>query len=216
MKRTLLILSLALTCFYLPALAQKARVGIVAGVTMSNLTGETGGVNTSYDSRGGFTTGIIVDAPIGKTRFTFQPGVHYVQKGAVTDETKEQKNYVALRYAEFAFHFLYNTKGAKGINIFAGIGPTVSLNLPSKTVTKFLDDDTKVEQNVIFGDEGAAQFNGIDYGASAIAGLNFRNGALLSFNYNHGIRNLMPGKDSEDAIRNSCFIIRLGLLIRNK
>jgi hypothetical protein len=216
MKRTILILSLALTCFYLPAIAQKARVGIVAGVTMSNLTGETDGVNTNFDSRAGFTTGLIVDVPIGKTRFTFQPGVHYVQKGAVISETKDQKDYVALRYAEFAFHFLYNTKGTKGVNIFAGVGPSVSLNLPSKTVVKFQDDGTKVEQNVIFGDEGAAQYNGIDWGASGIAGLNFRNGAMLSFNYNHGIRNLTPGKNSENSIRNSCFIVRLGLLIKNK
>ncbi len=216
MKRTLFILSFALTCLHFSLHAQKARVGVVAGVTMSNLVGEFDGLNTNYDSRAGFTTGIIVDAPIGKTRFTFQPGVHYVQKGSVTSEDHLQKNYVALRYAEFAFHFLYNTKGAKGINIFAGLGPSFSLNLPSKTVTKFLETDTKVEENVIFGDEGAAMFNGVDYGASAIAGLQFKNGGLISFNYNHGIRNLVPGKDSEDKIRNSCFIIRLGLLINNK
>jgi hypothetical protein len=215
MKRTLLILSIAFTCGYLPSQAQKARVGVVAGVTMSNLTGEADGMNTNFDSRAGFTTGLIVDAPIGKTRFTFQPGVHYIQKGAVTSESKEQKNYVALRYAGFDFHFIYNTRGAKGINIFAGLGPSLSLNLPSKTVTKYSSDDSKVEENVIFGDEGAAQFNGVDYGASAIAGLNFRNGALISFNYNHGIRNLEP-KNSDDAIRNTSFIVRLGLLINNK
>jgi hypothetical protein len=73
-----------------------------------------------------------------------------------------------------------------------------------------------VEENVIFGDEGAAQLNGVDYGASALAGLQFKNGALVSFNYVHGIRNLVPGKGGEDAIRNTSFIIRLGLLINNK
>src|SRR5690606_23881900 len=179
MKRILLILTLALTCFYFPTNAQKSRVGFVAGATFSNLTGEEGGMNTNYDSRVGFTTGLIVDAPIGKTRFTFQPGVHYIQKGSITSKSKDQNTYIALRYAEFDFNFIYNTKGAKGINIFAGLGPTLSLNLPSKTGTKYNADDTKVEENLIFGDEGAAMLNGIDYGASAIAGLQFKCGALV-------------------------------------
>ncbi len=216
MKRTFFILSLALFCLQMTGLAQKARVGITGGATISNMYGEEGGENTNFDSRFGFTTGIIVDAPIGKTRFSFQPGVHYVQKGTVVSETKEQKDYLALRYAEFAFNFLYNTRGAKGINIFFGLGPTLALNLPSKTVTKFQQDDTKVEENVIFGDEGAALINGLDYGANALAGLQLKNGAFLAFNYTHGIRNLLPGKDGSDALRNSCFGIRLGLLINNK
>lgn len=215
MKRTLFILSFALTCFTFSAQAQKARVGVVGGVTISNLVGEIDGLNTNFDSRPGFTVGMIVDLPIGNTRFAFQPGVHYIQKGAVTSEDKDQKSYTALRYAEFAFHFVYGTKGAKGINIYAGLGPSVALNLPSKTVVKLKADDSKSEENVIFGDEGAAMFNGLDYGASAIAGLQFKSGAQLSFNYNHGIRNLMPSA-SEDKIRNSCFVIRLGVLINNK
>lgn len=215
MKRTLFILSFALTCFQFSAQAQKARVGIVAGATISNLVGEVNGVNTNYDSRPGFTTGMIVDVPLGKTRFAFQPGLHYMQKGAVTSEDNISKNYTALRYAEFAFHFVYGTKGTKGVNIFAGLGPSVSLNLPSKTVAKLKSDDSKSEQNVIFGDEGAASFNGLDYGASAIAGLQFKCGAQVSFNFNHGIRNLAIST-SDNTIRNTCFAVRVGWLVNNK
>lgn len=215
MKRTLFILSLALICVQVPALAQKARVGVTGGVTISNMQGEADGLNTNFDSRKGFTLGLIVDAPIKGSQFSFQPGIHYIQKGTRTSETVTQENYVALRYAEFTFHFLYNTKGAKGLSMFFGLGPSLSLNLPSKSVTKFKSDDSKVDENIIFGDEGAAQFNGVDYGASGIAGIQMKNGALLSFNYNYGIRNLLPGKPENDAIRNGCFAIRLGLLINN-
>jgi Outer membrane protein beta-barrel domain len=213
MKRTLLILSLALFCLQMPGLAQKARVGITGGATISNMFGETDGFKTDFQTRGGFTTGLIVDAPIGKTRFSFQPGVHYVQKGTTLSETKEQTIYRALRYAEFNLNFLYNTRGAKGINIFFGLGPALALNLPSKTVTQ--TSDTKTDVNIIFGKEGASELRGVDYGATGLAGLQFKNGAFVSFAYTHGLRNLLPG-DGPDNIKNSCFAIRLGILIKNK
>jgi len=214
MKRTFLVLSLALFCLQMPGLAQKARVGITGGATISNMSGEIDGFKTDFQTRGGFTTGIIVDAPIGKTRFSFQPGVHYVQKGTTLSETKEQTIYRALRYAEFNMNFLYNTRGTKGINIFFGLGPALALNLPSKTVTQF-QDDTKIDVNINFGKEGAAELKGVDYGVTGLAGLQFKNGAFISFNYTHGIRNLIPGEGPDD-IRNTCFAIRLGLLISNK
>jgi hypothetical protein len=213
MKRTLLILSLALFCLQMPGLAQKARVGITGGATISNMFGEIEGLKTDFQTRGGFTTGLIVDAPIGKTRFSFQPGVHYVQKGTVLSETKVQKIYRALRYAEFDMNFLYNTRGAKGINIFFGLGPTLDLNLPSKTVTE-IEDGTKTDVNIIFGEEGASELKGVDYGATGLAGLQFKNGAFVSFSYTHGIRNLVPGEGT-DNLKNSCFAIRVGLLIKN-
>jgi outer membrane protein with beta-barrel domain len=214
MKRILSIITIAILCAPLHGLSQKARVGIDAGATISNLIGKVGGNTLHYDSKGGVALGLMVDVPLGKTKFNFRPSVNYVQKGAVISEVQDQKFFWATRYAEFDFNFLYHTKGAKNISIFAGLGPALSLNLPSKKVTK--TPDTKVEDNLLMDKESPAELKGIDWGVIGIAGLEMKSGAYLSFSYNHGIRNLVPGKDPVDEMRSTCFSIRLGVLLKNK
>jgi len=210
----IIVLFAAIITVQATAQAPKARVGVTGGVTIANLYGEYSGVNTDYSSKTGFTTGLIVDAPIGKSRFSFQPGLHYIQKGAVISETKDQKVSYALRYAELALNVMYKTPGTKGVQIIAGLGPSVDMNLPSKKVTK-LSDDSKTEETLILGNEGAAVIKGIDWGLGGTAGLQFRNGAFITFNYTHGLRNLVPLENGNDAVRNSCMAIRLGWLIKN-
>lgn len=216
MKRSFLILSLALCCLALPSLAQKARVGITGGLTISNQFGKMNGVTLDYTSKTGITCGLIVDAPIGKTRISFQPGVHYVQKGAVLaeDEIADTKTYRALRYGQFDFNFVYNTRGKGGVNMFFGLGPSLALNVPSKNINK--TGDTKSSTTLTFGDKGAAELNGVDYGVSLITGLQLKNGMFFSYNYVHGIRNLVPGDEGDNNIWNSCMAIRVGFIIPNK
>ena len=75
MKRSLVVLLVALLCLQLPGIAQKtpkAKVGITAGASLSNLVGKIDGRETRYDSKGGFCTGILVDVPLGKTRIGFR------------------------------------------------------------------------------------------------------------------------------------------------
>jgi len=216
MKRSLVVLLVALLCLQLPGIAQKtpkAKVGITAGASLSNLVGKIDGRETRYDSKGGFCTGILVDVPLGKTRIGFRPELSYMQKGAIISKTKEQTLSWATRYAEFDFNFVYHTKGAKGLSIFAGLGPALGLNLPSKVVTK--TRTAKTEDNLLMDKESPALLRGIDWGATGVAGLQLKDRWLLGFYYNHGIRNLVPGKNPTDEIRNSTFSVKLGVLINN-
>ncbi len=214
MKRSLVLLLVAVFYLSLPGFSQKPKVGLEVGATMSNIVGKIDGSETRFDSRGGYMVGLLVDLPIAKTRFTFRPEVGYVQKGTLLSKTKEEKNYWAIRYAEFQFNFLYHTKGAKNLSIFGGIGPSISFNLPSKTVVD--NGDQKVADNLIMDKESPAVLRGIDYGVSGIAGLQYKGTYFLAFNYNHGIRNLVPGEDPVDELRTSCFAIKLGVLLNNK
>ncbi|HMU44956.1 MAG TPA: porin family protein [Chitinophagaceae bacterium] len=213
MKRIFIILSLALFCLQIPGMAQKTRVGIEAGATIANLYGKIDGVTTDYNSKGGFTAGLLIDAPIGKSRFSFRPGVSYVQKGASVNKTVDQELIWATRYANFDMTFAYQTKGAKGVTILAGLGPSVSLNLPSKKITK--TRDAKTEENLVMDKESPAEIKGIDYGATGFAGLQMKNGAFLTVSYNYGIRNLIPEKDPVDELRSGCVSIKIGILLRN-
>lgn len=213
MKKNFFILSLALCCLQFPGMAQKTRVGIEAGATISNFYGKIGGSTLQYDSKGGFTAGILIDAPIGKSQFSFRPGVSYVQKGAYVSKTVGQKVSWATRYAHFDMTFAYQTKGAKGVTILCGLGPSVSLNLPSKIVTE--TRETKVEDNLVMDKESPAKLKGIDYGATGFAGLQLKNGAFLTVGYNYGIRNLIPEKDPVDKMRTGCTTIKIGILLHN-
>lgn len=218
MKKALCILTVIMLYLQLPAVAQKAKVGLEAGIDISNFSGNLNGDNTDYQSRTGLTLGMVVDMPIGKTNFSFRPGVNYIQKGAVTTETMNEKEYYALRYAEFAFNFLYHTSSTGGVGFFIGLGPSVSLNLPSKSVVE--TGSTKVESNLILGNEGAAVLRGIDFGATGLAGVELKNNCFLSFSYNYGLRNLIPDTKKvispSDKLKSRTFAIKVGFLLNNK
>ena len=131
MKKALILIIAGVCLLQINGLSQKTEVGITGGITFSNMYGKKGGVDTRGDARTGFTVGMLVDAPIGKTNWSFQPGIHYVQKGAFTSKTSTTKQAIALRYAEFLVNFVHYTKG-KATRLYFGLGPSLGLNLPSK------------------------------------------------------------------------------------
>lgn len=216
MKRTLILLFSALFCLSINGISQKTTVGVTGGLVVTNQYGEIDGTKYDFTSKTGFTLGLVMDAPIGKTPISFMPSVNYVQKGAVLseDEVTDVKITRALRYAEFEFNFIAKTGAPGGTRIFGGVGPTFAMNLPSKTITN--SAGTKTEENVTFGEESPAEMKGLDYGFNLIAGLMFKDKIVFSANYTHGVRNLSLGEDDGDRLWNSCFAVKLGLMINNK
>jgi hypothetical protein len=215
MKKSIVFLFVIIASIHINAQAQKTRVGVVGGLTMSNFEGKMTGVDLDYKSYTGYTVGMVVNAPFKKGNFSFQPGLHYTQKGAVTLFLKNQEDYTALRYADLALNLVYNTSGDKKGSFYFGAGPQIGANLPSKKVTVFKPSDVKTETNVIFGNEVASDLRGIDWGANFIAGYTLKCGATFAFNYNLGIRNLIPeAKNNNDELRNSQFGFRIGYFFK--
>lgn len=214
MKKSILILIVAVFCIQINALSQKAKVGVTSGLTISNMRGTVGGKDASGDSRFGYTFGLILETPLME-HLVFQPGLHYVQKGKDVDQSTAGSNKVvstALRYAELQLNVLYTT-GSNTASFFIGAGPAVSINLPSKFVTDV--NGTKTETDFTFGNEGASNLRGFDIGPNVLAGFKFKKGFLFSANYTLGVRNLVPGGTAPDKIRNSSFGIRVGWLFDN-
>lgn len=208
MKKLFLIL-LAASVFQ-AADAQKSRVGITAGVSGSNLYDNIDG-NTKFDATGGAILGMILEVPLcGK--FSFQPGVLYVQKGAVISETAAEKITWKLRYAEFQWNFLYNTKGKDG-GFFIGGGPVLSFAVPSKQVTE--NNEGKSEKALLIGDEPTDDIRGMDYGLNGTLGLRNKKGWSLGVNYTLGLRNLNPG-GGDPTVKSGSFGVRLSYLFPNK
>jgi Outer membrane protein beta-barrel domain len=187
------------------AIAQKAKVGVVAGTTWSNLYDNVDG-NAKTDARMGASVGLILDAPINPC-WTFQPTVQYVQKGANLPETNIEKKYIALRYAELQLNFLKTTKSG----IFAGLGPVLSFAVPSKAVTE--NNDGKSEKALTFGNDPINDYRGMDYGANALLGVKCKNGFLISANYTLGLRNLTPA-GAEPVLKSGSFGVKVGYLFK--
>jgi len=213
MKKTRLIVIITACCLQITAFAQKARVGIFGGLTQSNMHGKTAGVTDKGSTLTGFTFGMLVDAPIKKSNISFQPTVQYAQKGMVTSKTNDSKSYEGLRYAEFLLNFVYNGKGKNG-HVFVGLGPAGAVPLPSKRAVK--TDVSKSETSLVFGKEPIADYKSFDYGAHLMGGFVFRKGIFLSVNYTLGIRNILPGENPTDELRNGALTLKLGMLVNNK
>ena len=212
MKKTLLIVIVTVCCLQITAFSQKSRVGIFGGLTSSNMHGKTGGVTDNGNPLTGFTFGMLVDAPIGKSNFSFQPTVQYVQKGKVTSKTNNTKRYIGLRYAELLLNFVYNGKGKNG-HVFVGLGPALAMPVPSKKVVK--TGSLRAETNIEFGDKPNADYKSLDYGVNFLGGYQVRKGCFLSLNYTLGIRNILPGNPT-DELRNGCLAVKLGIIVNNK
>jgi hypothetical protein len=222
MKKTIFILTALIFCMSLTALSQKTRVGITGGIDFANLSRTIGGADRDGEYRIGLIGGMQLEVPLGKkNRFSFQPDMHYIQKGAgqVSTDPSFNKIYTALRYVELAPNFVYNFKRTKG-SFYLGGGPYVACPLPSKTVTHTAGSPN-VLTDISFGNALTNDMKGVDYGGDVVLGYRMNNGLFVSLNYIQGARNLVPNDkldlpaSSHDKIKNIAFAIRVGFLFRN-
>lgn len=214
MKRNFFSLAILLICLQLSVFSQKSRVGATAGVVIANMSSSEDEVNDNKKSKIGFTAGLIVEAPISNN-ISFQPGLHYVQKGMRITEggSSDDEMGVALRYAELTMNFVFNSNGENG-GFFIGAGPTFSAHLPSKTYDKV--DGEKTFSDIKFGDTEADDVKGYDFGGNVIAGVRTAGGFILSVNYTRGFYNLVPGNAEGVKLKNSVISVKLGILVKNK
>lgn len=216
MKKVLFLFITAACLFQINGFAQKAQVGINAGVSTSNIYGRDGGLDTRGEVRAGFTLGLVVDAPICKKGLSFQPGIHYVQKGTFTFKDDAVREADALRYADLVLNLVKHF-GAEGkTRFYMGVGPQIGFNLPSRKIRVEDGDKTEV-RSITFGNTAASDYRGIDYGVNGLLGIRFKKNVTFAVNYTFGLRNLVPEEliSGDDRLRNGTVGFRLGYFFRN-
>ena len=223
MKKTIFILTAFVFCLSFTAHSQKTRVGVTGGIAFANMSRTIAKADRDGEYRIGVAGGMQLEVPLCKKgRFSFQPDMHYIQKGAgdIPATPTVNKSYTALRYAELAPNFVYNFKAGKGGTFYMGGGPYIGFNLPSKKVTHSPGAD-KIETDISFGNAIANDMRGIDYGGNFVMGYRLGNGIFVSANYIQGARNLVPQEkqdipaSADDKIKNIAFALRVGYLFHN-
>ena len=228
MKKLYFVLALVIASLPFNSFAQKAKasVGVTGGITMANQYGSKGGQLIKDDQKVGFTLGLVMDKQIGKSAFSFQPGIFYAQKGRIENVSFREKTYWSLRYAELQANFLYSIKSNKGFTFYAGGGPTFAADLPSYAQTRLLDTDPLTgggnkfvksgDRSVNWGTAAASDFKGPDWGVNMMIGIRANCGWSVGYNYTIGLRNIMSVPNGDDALRNHFMGLRVSYWVKNK
>ena len=203
------MLTTCVLIFQLAAISQ-VQVGVTGGVSIAKMEGRISG-----DGRAGLMGGMVLDASLGRG-FSFYPVVAYVQKGVVEPHppgTLIDKQYVALRYAEFSPNLVYHIGDRVGTSFYLGLGPYVAFNLPSKRTS--VTDGLKSDADILFGPTPENDLRGVDYGANVVLGYRMKNGFLLTANWSKGIRNLTPDGLTGET-KNQYIGLQLGIFLKYK
>lgn len=224
MKKVLFLFITASCLFQVNGFSQKAQVGLNAGVSVTNIYGRLNNQNVRGDSRTGYTVGLVMEAPIGKTNISFRPGVHYVQKGKYTLKTESVREADALRYADILLDFIAYLNKSGNSRLFVGLGPQIGLNLPSKKI-RVEDGERSELRSISFGETAADDYHGIDLGANGLIGVRLKCGATFAINYTFGLRNILPKEitklqilnfpGSDEHLRNGALGFRFGYMFPN-
>ncbi len=208
MKKTLLIAAAFLFITNATqAQSPKIKFGIHAGTSIANLKIEYDGYSMSPKSLFGIQGGFVADFQLGK-HISVQPGANFIQKG--TREEDEGDKYIERFNAiEIPVNILFNSNGSNG-NFFVGAGPSVTFAVAGKFIYK-ADGETEKNKMSFGNDEVEDDYRSLDFGLNGMMGYEFKGGFFVAANYNLGLRNLIPGSDSEDGkIKTNYAGIRLG------
>src|SRR5205809_3339390 len=109
MKKILSIMVIIVIATQTSVAQQTTTFGITAGAVTSYSSFEDD-IWQNLDSKVGLTFGILSNIPVSKS-LSFQPAIHYVQKGFKVAAELTGEATVKLNYLELPLNFVYNTQG---------------------------------------------------------------------------------------------------------
>ncbi|QHL87741.1 outer membrane beta-barrel protein [Nibribacter ruber] len=220
MKKIVLFVAAALSFSF--ANAQSGpRIGLKAGVTYSNLSGDLENEDL-YKNKFGFTGGLTANFDLSGDGFlSLQPELLYSQKGyQYSDEkftvTTPQGTYdyklkgdMNFNYLELPVMLRVNAGG-----LFFEAGPQVAYLLSVKDNSELKINDQSYED---IEKRDKDQFSEIEIGYAAGVGYQLNNGLSLGVRYNGGINSL--AKEDNDELtnaRHSAVVATIGFTLPRK
>jgi hypothetical protein len=205
MKKILSTMAVIVVATQATVAQQTTTFGITAGAVTSYSSFEDD-MWQNFDSKIGLTFGILSNIPVSKS-LSFQPAIHYVQKGFRVAGEFAYEATKKLNYLELPLNFVYNTQGKNG-HFFIGAGPSIAYGIAAKL--KMVDSEEKLH----FGSEENDVAKPLEIGANILMGYQFANGFNIAANYNSGLNNISVHESTEE--HNYYFGLRIGYMFIGK
>ena len=203
-----LMMLLALTAF--TGANAQVRLGLLGGLhsanilETNNIPGWDSAVKQFRSSRSGVQVGVIVEIPIGRKGFFFQPAILYTTKGrkyarnndtatSLSTDTVYTRQNLNLNYIDVPLNFTYKIPlSANHRNsFFISAGPQISFfysgKVTNETLTYSANKYTNESDPVSVG-SGANTYKTVDLGINGRAGFELGN-VMLSAYFSRGLTN---------------------------
>jgi OOP family OmpA-OmpF porin len=209
----------------------QVRLGILGGLHSSNImeTNSLPGWDTSVrkylSARSGFELGIIVEVPLGRSGFYFQPALTYVTKGrqysrnndsiaALNSDTIYNKSSVNLSYIEIPLDVTYKMAltGNGRNSFFVSAGPYVAFINGGNTTTQSLTSNPEQfnsETDPVTVGKAPDSYKTVDIGLNGKVGFELGN-IMLDLYYSRGLTNMYTA-DYPGTFHNTVFGASLGV-----
>ncbi len=193
------------------AVQAQVRLGILGGLHSSNIleTNSLLGWDTSVrkylGSRSGFELGLILEVPLGRSGFYFQPAFTYITKGrqysrnndsiaALNNDTIYNKSSVNLSYIEIPLNLTYKMAlTSNGRNsFFLSAGPYVAFFNSGSTTTQSLTSSPEQfnsETDPVTVGKAPDSYKTVDIGVNGKVGFELGN-IMLNLYYSRGLTNI--------------------------
>jgi len=206
MKRVLLIFA-ATTMAASVSFAQEFRLGVTAGLELSNMLDKDNTMSYSagyYESKPGLKLGVVGEIAFNDY-FALVPEVAFAQRGY--KETYEGVKWKeTINYLQTPFNVKLSYPISDDFKIFAFAGPYAALALWGR-----IKADNEIFDMMFGADEEYDDYKRFDFGLNFGAGAEFK-GFFLQAQYNLGLANISPYTGEGTKIANRNIGISLGYM----
>jgi hypothetical protein len=205
-----------ITCLFIAAFAilssahaQRPRIGITVGNTVSSYKFTVESISVASKPRIGYTVGLLADIPVGR-RLSLSPALNYVQKGGRL-KSDGSKSVLITNYLELPLNIIYKIPASSG-NFLVGAGASISAGVNGKD--KWESQGESGSDKVKFGSGEDKDFKTIETGINFMTGFVAGDGFIITANYNLGLTNALNHlEDYNASFRNRYFALRVGYML---
>jgi hypothetical protein len=190
------------------------------GITQSKIEESIASTYQDMNFKTGIQIGFIADINLMKN-LNLRPALQLTQKGYKAVEGNVEGPFywnrnASITYLEIPVDFVYNLPISKTSKLFIGTGPVVSFGLFGNTdaVIKGTDGAGQLHTQESSGDQPFQKpgYKRIDLGADFLTGMQFGR-IILTFNYNHGLLNILNYDQGIQTTKNRSMAFTLGYFI---
>jgi len=174
--------------------AQSPRIGITAGLNVSNVTTVTNNISNRMDWKAGFQVGVVSDFGISKS-FSIIPELLFSQRGTKYNSSANNGSSITLNYLQLPINAAYKFDVGMGSKLFIFAGPYVGYGLSGSALVPVKFSSKEQDYKNIGVEDLNMYFKPFDFGINAGVGYEYEK-IFFKVQYNHGFANYSNDKNT--------------------